>query len=82
MTYKIDYKSFDSISGRAKDNMSRLNLPIHITQNKIENKQIPTLAILEATLTFLHSKGLLTETVEIDYTQLIDDCDMPELTEK
>jgi len=79
MTYKIDKKDLRTVLGFAKDKMFYFNLPLYVSMEEVERGEIPSLAMLEAALMFLNSKGLLTKLVEIDYTQDHDDCDMPDL---
>jgi hypothetical protein len=83
MTYKITNRELNAIISRAKDNMFGFNTPLFVSGSELEKGQMPTLAMLESTLTFLNSKGLFNESVQIDYTDIIlDDCDMPDLEER
>ena len=81
--YKISNKDLDLIVSYAKEKLFYLNLPISVSGKDVDRGELPSIAILEALLMFLNSKNLLSEFVDIDYTEIgIDDCDMPKLEGK
>ena len=82
MTYKLDYKNLFDIVDLAKGKMMGLSLPVYISEQEVGHGQIPSLAILEATLMFLNAKGLLAQQIEIDYTMDYMDNDSEELKER
>lgn len=55
--------------------MTRLSLPISVSNKKLEMSEIPSLAIVESVLMHLNSKKLLVGLVKIDYTDQISDYD-------
>ena len=59
-----------------------LSLPVYISEEEVQHGQVPSLAILEATLMFLNAKGLLAQQIEIDYTMDYMDNDSEELKER
>jgi len=67
-TYLLDKKDLYMIVCNAKKNMLDFNLPIYVTQNQVEQGEIPSLAMLESVLMTLNSKGLLNRIVKVDYT--------------
>ena len=82
MTYKLDYKNLFDIVDLAKGKMMGLSLPVYISEKEVQHGQVPSLAILEATLMFLNAKGLLAQQIEIDYTMDYMDNDSEELKER
>lgn len=70
MEVLITYSDLQKIMSSAKDNMSRLNLPLNITQKEVEQKQVVAVCIIESVLTHLNRKNLLTSLVNFDYTDL------------
>jgi hypothetical protein len=82
MTYRIDDKDLNFIISRSKDNYSSLSLPLFVNRVEIGNNHLPSIAILESTLSFLNSKGLLTKLVTVDYTKEYLDNDTADLEDK
>jgi hypothetical protein len=80
---KIDKKDLHYIVSAAKDKMFHLNPPLFVSRVEVNRGELPTMAILESLLMFLNSKKLLTELVEVDYTDSgHDDNDSEELQPK
>jgi len=79
---KIDKKDLRLILSYGKQYMNTLNLPLFVSREEVERGEIPTIAILEASIMYLNSKGLLKESVELDYTNDFDDNDSIELPER
>jgi hypothetical protein len=79
MSSKISYDDLARLVSMAKNNMFNLSFPIFISGSELEKGQLPTLAMLEATITLMNSKGFLKEPVEVEYTSEIEECDLPVL---
>jgi hypothetical protein len=79
---KIDKKDLRLILSYGKQYMNTLNLPLFVSREEVERGEIPTIAILEASIMYLNSKGLLKESVELDYTNDYDDNDSIDLPER
>jgi hypothetical protein len=80
--FVINYKDFYGIVGVAKDNMAKINLPIHISKNKMKDGEIPSIAIAESLISYLNNKGLLKELVKLDYTVETDEREIPDLEDE
>lgn len=78
-SHLINYSDLFNIISNAKTNMSRMSLPLHVSLKEIGQRELPTVAITEAVLMYLNSKGLLVKNVKIDYNVIYDDNDMPDL---
>ena len=81
-SYLINKNDLEKIVDYAKGKMFNLNLPLYVSGKEVGHGEIPSLAILEATLMFLNAKGLFAQLVEIDYTHDYDDNDTEELEER
>lgn len=83
-SYLIDKKDLQHIVSCAKDKMFYLKMPINVSGVEVDRGEMPTIAILESVLMFLNSKKLLTNLVELDYTDPCadHDCDIPDLEER
>jgi hypothetical protein len=68
MSYSITKADLGDIIQGAKRNMVSFNLPLEISNKAVDPREVPSLAILESTLSFLTSKKLLTNAVTVDYT--------------
>lgn len=79
LTYKIDEKDIKMLVSTAKDKYFYLNPPLFVNFKELERGELPSIAMLEAAIMFLNSKGLLTKLVEIDYTMEYMDNDSVEL---
>ena len=79
---KIDKKDLRLILSYGKQYMNTLNLPLFVSREEVERGEIPTIAILEASIMYLNSKGLLKESVELDYINDYDDNDSIDLPER
>lgn len=80
--YKIDEKDLNYIISRSKDNFSSLSLPLSVNRVEMGNNHLPSIAMLESTLSFLSGKGLLTTMVSINYTREYGDNDTADLEDK
>lgn len=56
------------IVSNAKQNMANISLPLYVSEKQVEQECIPTVAIMESVLMYLNSKNLLTNQVNLDYT--------------
>jgi hypothetical protein len=79
---KINSKDLFRIIDLAKQQMMNLNLPVFVSGKKIEDREIPALATLEAAIIHLSSMGLLKEEVDLDYTFDYDEPDIGPLEPK
>ena len=79
---KLVYRDLFNIMDLAKQNMMNLNLPLFVSSKEIYHREVPTMAVLEAVLTYLSSMGLLKEQVDLDYTYDYDEPDIGPLEPK
>ncbi len=64
----ISNQDLQKIISDAKQNMLSLSLPKHISGMPISYREAPTLAMVESVLMHLNQRNLLTNTIEIEYT--------------
>ena len=72
----LSKKDLFVIIDAAKNNMFRSRLPMYISGKQVEQEELVSIAVLEAALTFLNSKKLLTSLVNLDYTDPACDIDV------
>ena len=66
--YLINKAELFRIISDAKQHMATKALPISVSGKVVDQSELPTIAIIESVLTFLNSKKLLTNQVDLDYT--------------
>jgi hypothetical protein len=69
-TYLFTDDDLLKVVSNAKDNMSKLSLPLYISNKEVNQGSVVSVAIIESVLMLLNSKNLLTKQVKIDYNDV------------
>jgi len=67
-TYLITKSDLFKIVSDAKVKMSNISLPLYLSDQEVEQRELASVAILESVVMFLNSKGFLNQQLGLDVT--------------